>query len=121
MSITIECLYMVSFEMRFYKGVMCTDSLWMHLIQRSIDAHGGAQTGNPFVFLQPQQDAGQSGSDQVGRAEGDDSADLQRNRWIGGQLGAEAPPTSELTSSFHNTHVLHSDAVLGGRLHSQSS
>lgn len=97
---------------------MSTDSLRVHLVQRSVDAHGGAQTGHAFVFLQPQQDAGQSGGDQVGRAEGDNSADLQGAPIGEGSVERRPPLTSAFTSLFSNTHMLHGDAVLGGRLHS---
>lgn len=50
----------------------------MHLVQGSIDAHGGAESCHTtFVLLQPQQDAGQRGSDEAGRAERHNGANLE--------------------------------------------
>lgn len=97
---------------------MSADSLRVHLVQRSIDAHGGTQTCHAFVFLQPQQDTSQSGGDQVSRAKGDDSADLQRHRLVEGQFSVGfLLRSSAFTRSLCHTHVLNGDAVLSGGLH----
>lgn len=65
-------------------------SLWVHLVEGAIHAHGGAQAAHALVVPQLVEDGTQRGGHQVGRAEGHDGAD-----------------------------VLHSDAVLVGRLHAQ--
>jgi len=55
-------------------------SLWVHLVQRAVDPHRGAETGRALVLLQPQQDAGQHGRDQVGRAERHDGTNLKERK-----------------------------------------
>lgn len=49
----------------------------MHLVQRAVDAHGGFESRHSLVLLQPQQDAGQGSSYQVGGAMRDDGTNLK--------------------------------------------
>ena len=65
--------------------------LRVHLVERPVDAHGGAQARHPLVVLEAVEDGAQGGGDEVGRAEGHDGAD-----------------------------VLHGNAVLVRRLHAQT-
>lgn len=46
----------------------------MHLVKGAINPHGGAQAAHSLVVPQLVKDGTQSGSHQVGRAEGDDCA-----------------------------------------------
>lgn len=68
------------------------DSLWVHLVEGTIHAHRGAEAAHALVVPQLVEDGTQGGGHQVGRAEGHDGA-----------------------------HMLHSNAVLVGRLHPQAS
>lgn len=52
------------------------NSLWVHLVKRSVDANSGAQSGHPFVLLDPLEDARQHCRYQVGRAGRDNGANL---------------------------------------------
>lgn len=67
-------------------------SLWMHLVEGTINAHCGAEAWGILIVLQTCEDCTQSGSDQISRAKRDNSA-----------------------------NVLHSNAVVFRRLYAQAS
>lgn len=48
----------------------------MHLVEGTVDPHGGPEAADPFVIPQLVEDGAQRGGHQVGRAEGHDGADV---------------------------------------------